>query len=193
MPKSRSEEDKITMLHSVIPHRVAAVEAMSHAVQFRVDRKDGDSGHFSVVLGAEIHGNANAVLNPWLEAGIIHGRALLEFMGLTYDRKNETLKSRDQDARETDWRISDFGLNPVSPEDARSAYGGPPEEADRSLVSIMLFADRSIAHMTDMLEPDKFGSHNLQIASEGIRALIERFLYIPLGIPMPRSLFTRAE
>jgi len=172
---------------------MAALEAMGHAVQMRVDRRKGDDGSSTVILRTEIRGNANAVLNAWLEAGIMHGRALLEFLGLTYDRKTELLKARDPKKKDTDWRISDFELPLVSPNDAKAIYQGTPEEAERSLVSVMIFADRSIAHMTDMLDAEKFGSHHLRIASDGIRALVVRFLYEPLGLPAPESQFSRAK
>ncbi len=48
---------------------------------------------------------------------------------------------------------------------APSSIGQKPGWAEESLVRIMVFANRAIAHTTDPIDLDRFGTHHLHIAS----------------------------
>ncbi|WP_140648937.1 hypothetical protein [Rhodanobacter glycinis] len=186
---ARTKEEKDFVLNRAIPRRLDGLRAMAVAVDMRIKKDPDDDGHFSLTFGGreQAAGNAVAVMDSWLENGLIHGRALLEFLGLWSD--GDRLTARGQSRYGNDWRITDFELPSVTPAQAIAAYRGSPEEAEQSLVSIMVFANRAVSHMTDSLRPDRFGSHNLEIASRGIHALVVHNLYTPLGLPEPQSGF----
>jgi hypothetical protein len=95
--------------------------------------------------------------------------------------------------RDTDWRLADFDLPPVTRAQAIKAYKGDADEAEQSLVSIMVFANRGIAHITDLIDPKRFGTHHLEIASRGIHALVVGHLYRPLGRAEPPFGFPKSK
>ena len=182
---ARSNEDKSYMLRSVIPSRLGALDALDAAIRI-IERKDpDDAGDFAMFLSGAVvaKGSAYGILNPWREVGLVHARALLEFLGLW--ESGGRLVERTGRHWKTDWRITDFGLPAVKPAQAIGAYRGAPEEAERALVCVMIYANRAVAHMTDPLEANVYSTNEVRIACQGIRALVEGFLYRPLNLVPP--------
>lgn len=191
MPRSQSDKD--FLLERVVPHRLHSLYALTIAIDLIAKKSPDDAGAFTLSINGNgaVQGGAAALTNAWLEAGIVHGRALLEFLGL--GERNGKLTERGVPRQPTDWRIADFGLPPVTRAQAIEAYTGRPDEAEESLVGIMVFANRAIAHITDLVDPERFGTHHLEIASRGIYALIIRHLYKPLNLPEPPFGFPRTR
>ena len=181
----RSYEERNYILNSVIPSRLGALDALDAAIRI-IERKDpDDAGEFAMFLAGTVvaKGNGYGILNPWREVGLIHGRALLEFLGLWESRGK--LVERTGKRWQSDWRITDFGLPTVKPAQAIGAYQGAPEEAEKALVCVMIYANRSVAHMTDPLDANVYSTNEVRIACRGIRALVEGFLYVPLNLDCP--------
>src|SRR5215207_2941710 len=84
-----------------------------------------------------MEGNLNAFTNPAIEAGLIHCRALLEFLGLC-DRDGQLSNRKRRNPG--DVGIEHFGnadgpLKMVKPETALSKYDGGREEAEKALLT----------------------------------------------------------
>ena len=186
----RSDDEKTFVLDHVIPQRLHALYALTISIDIRGAKDPADDGRFSLAINGKTRaeGNAAGVIDPWLEIGIVHGRALLEFLGLWESNGRLTERQR---GRPNDWRLTDFDLPSVTPAQAIASYAGGADEAEQSLVSIMVFANRAIAHITEPVDPERFGSHHLQIACRGIYALIARYLYTPLEREAPDFYFRR--
>lgn len=188
----RSQADKDFVLDRAVPHRLQALYALTMAVDLIAKKNPDDAGGFSLEVNGNVavQGSAAGITNAWLEVGIVHGRALLEFLGLS--EKDGALIER-KGPRDTDWRLADFDLPPVTRAQAIKAYKGDADEAEQSLVSIMVFANRGIAHITDLIDPERFGTHHLEIASRGIHALVVGHLYRPLGRAEPPFGFPKSK
>jgi hypothetical protein len=135
-----------------------------------------------------IEGNLNAFTNPAIEAGLIHCRALLEFLGLC--EKKGVLGNRSS-RRDDDVGIEHFRdpdgqpLKMVDPEAALKLYGGERDEAEKALLLVIQKTNKGLAHTTlDLLEQP--GDVDLlEIASRGIPTLVINYVYDPLGLPRP--------
>ena len=132
-------------MQAVAVFNIAARYAMSWqtppALEMRFDEK------------IVIRGRATAFTNPAIEAGIMHCRALLEFLGLRCDRKDPARLAQRLGKMEDDFVIEDFvgpsgPLSKVSVEQALMPYPGPKEEAEMALASVIHAANKGIAHMT---------------------------------------------
>ncbi len=138
-----------------------------------------------------IEGNSNAFINPAIEAGVIHSRALLEFLGLNMSR-NGRLQNPIGPRKPDDIGIELFAnatgsLARVSPTQALSRHPGGEAEAEQSLLSVFRLANKGLAHLTSSFLASPEETRLLEIASRRIPALIVSYLYTPLGIPAPAS------
>lgn len=137
-----------------------------------------------------ITGRSTAYTNPVIEAGIIHCRALLEFIGLTVPRRDQTkLVERQQKPSGDDVFIENFSLPRVTPDQAASGY---PERdvAYRALARVIHAAHKLVAHPTSGLisEPDDLDL--FAVASSGVPSLMTSYFYTPLGLAPPSSCIT---
>jgi hypothetical protein len=135
-----------------------------------------------------VEGNLNAFTNPAIEAGLMHCRALLEFLGLcmTKDRRLGNIKERrSSDVGIEDFRNSSRPLKKVAPDEALKLYPGPREEAENALLAVFQITNKGLAHVTeDLIENPEHGSL-IEIASRGVPSLMVSYLYTPLGLPAP--------
>lgn len=182
--------DRDHVLHELIPYRLSAVAALTIALRHRQswDRPRSLEIYFDKVLAIE--GNSNAFTNPVIESGLIHCRALLEFLGLT--AKNGRLQSISSPRRPDDIGIEDFTgargrLNILTPSVALSAYSGDQEEAESALLSVFHSTNKGLAHFTCGFDASQGDAHLLEVASRGIPALVISHLYTPLGLPAPAT------
>lgn len=144
-----------------------------------------------------ITGRATAFTNPAIEAGVVHCRALLEFMGLTVKRGDETrLAARGPRRYPDDLFIEDFAnadgnpLPPVSPAQAIARYPGDKGEAERALARVILAANKVLAHPTAGWIPNPDDLYLIATASRGVRALLISHFYTPRGLEPPPSPIT---
>lgn len=181
------------VLNSVIPYRLQAVSMANLVANLRQSWDSPKSMKIYFDDQLRFTGNSNAFSNPVLETGIIHCRALLDFLGLKVDPKdstrliNRTLKKTRSD---DDWLIEKFsnGAGPlpiVTPLAAISHYQGPSSDAEAALAGVLHTANKGLAHMTSGLTLSATDITHFEIASRGIRALVISHLYTPLGLPAP--------
>lgn len=179
--------DRDEVLHRLIPYRMQAVDTLNYALRLR--SKWGESPRMEIFVEGKqiIEGNLNAFTNPTIEFGLMHCRALLEFIGLQdWNGKLGRKQKRNKD----DIGIECFSnangaLSIVDPERVFAKYEGSPQEAESAILTVFHLTNKGLAHITAsfMERPEQ---HNLvEIASRGVPKLIVSYLYTPLGLPAP--------
>ncbi|MEI6399391.1 MAG: hypothetical protein WCO71_11535, partial [Pseudomonadota bacterium] len=184
MPQDTKLSDFLT---KTAPYRMHAVEIFRFALRLRSEWAEAPPMEISVGDKLVVEGNLNAFTNPAIEAGVIHSRALLQFLGLCC-RNNKlcNIKGRKDD----DIGIEHFAdkngpLAIVSPDEAISRYQGERIEAEKALLNIFRVANKGLAHITqDFIDHPESGTL-LDIASRGIPSLVISHLFTPLGLPAP--------
>ena len=175
-------------LEERIPYMMHAVGVFNYALRLRSEWTAAPSMQMFVEGKMVIDGNLNAFTNPAIEAGLIHCRALLEFLGLC--EKHGALENKPQ-RRGDDIRVEHFNdkcgnpLKAVTPENALRLYSGSQEDAEKALLLIFRYANKGLAHMTQDLCKHPEDGFLLEIASRGIPTLVINYLYDPLGAPRP--------
>lgn len=181
------------IIYQIIPYRLQAIEIANVVISLRTDWDVPKSMKIYFDDQLMITGSSNAFTNPVLETGLIHCRALLDFLGLKVDLKDPTkLKNRNHKRRRQDDFVIEYfidennhPLSLVSPQDAVSLYQGPASEAEAALAGVLHCANKGLAHMTSGLLLDATDIQHFEIASRGTKNLIERYFYTPLGISPP--------
>lgn len=135
-----------------------------------------------------VEGSSNGFINPAIEAGLMHCRALLEFLGLCV--RNGRLQNIGLPRRQDDIGIESFSnasgaLRLVTPEAAIAHYTGPNEEAEKALLAVFHAANKGFAHFTSGFDPSLVDGDAIEVASRGVPTLIISHLYTPLGLPAP--------
>ena len=147
-----------------------------------------------------VEGTLHGFTNPCIEAGMMHCRALLEFLGLR--DKNGRLGSIKERRHPTDIGIEDFNtssgaaLKKLTPADAVGRYPGPSLEAENALLAIFQVTNKGLAHVTEDLNDSPEHARLIEIASQGIPVLMVGCFYKPMGLPAPNYKLThraRAE
>ena len=180
------------VLNRWIPYRLQALDTLQFA--WRWIGESDTSRLVEVFEGGQLklRGNVEAIANPMIEVGIIHARALLEFLGLctSNGRLDQIRKRRPDDVAFEHYSTREVPLSIVSPSAAAlSAYQGPTEEAEIALVAIFEFANKGLAHLTTGALSGEYTDQHLEIACRGIPVLLHNHLYAKLGrnVPSPPS------
>ena len=135
-----------------------------------------------------IEGTSSAVTNPMIEAGLIHCRALLEFLGLCAkggSLANVKLPRRRDDIGIEHFSNSSGSLPLVTPTEAVAPYSGDKAIAEAALLMVLHVSNKGLAHFTSNLDRSVADVRLLEIASRGIEVLVHNKLYTPLGLPSP--------
>jgi hypothetical protein len=180
------------IINRIIPYRLQAVDAANSAARLRSswDAPKAMKIYFDEKL--RITGNSNAYTNPVLESGLIHCRALLDFLGLKADPKNskklicrDPKKNKEDDAVIERFSNSNGTLPLVTPQEAITRYQGSQSEAEAALAGVLHTANKGVAHITSGLDLSASDISHLEIASRGVRALVVSHFYTPLGLLPP--------
>ena len=179
------------ILERWIPYRLQAVETLQFAWLWAAESDEPREVTVHVDGNLKIKGNVAAVANPMIEAGIIHARALLEFMGLcaSKGRLAQIIKRRKDDVAIEHYSTAQFPLCHVKLEEALAAYAGPAHEAETALLAIFDLANKGHAHLTLCAPSTNYTDDHIDIACRGIPVLLNNHLYAKLGrkIPEPPS------
>jgi hypothetical protein len=180
------------IINRIIPYRLQAVDAANSAARLRSswDAPKAMKIYFDEKL--RITGNSNAYTNPVLESGLIHCRALLDFLGLKADPKNskklicrDPKKNKEDDAVIERFSNSNGPVPLVTPQEAITRYQGSQSEAEAALAGVLHTANKGVAHITSGLDLSASDISHLEIASRGVRALVVSHFYTPLGLLPP--------
>ncbi|MCU0884839.1 MAG: hypothetical protein MUC44_07800 [Beijerinckiaceae bacterium] len=190
-----SENPKVK---SLLDYRMQAVFGLMWALELRScwDR----APPFSILVNERliVEGNLSAITNPMMEAGFLHCRALLEFLGLQASEKGnagsvklvELKKRRNDDVGIEHFKNADGPLKILSPHVALSRYRGPAEDAEKSFLSIFKIANKHLLHNTTAFFDDDDNPHGVNVAVHGIPALMKSYFYTPLGLLPPTPWIT---
>ena len=186
-------DEKQDFVERILPHRLGAVEVMGFAIRFRSQWSAPVRMEILFEGKLSIEGLSSAFTNPAIETGIIHCRALLEFLGLRVDKANHAKLAQRPSARGDDLLIEHFAnsagpLPRVTPSEAVAAYKGSPEGAERSLARVIHVANKGLAHSTVGLITDSDDQRLVEIASRGVPSLLMKHFYTPLDLALPPAL-----
>lgn len=172
-----------------IPYRLEAVETLRWAWALS-EESNGASIEVHVDGHCRLHGNVGAIANPMIEAGFIHARALLEFLGLAVTKGGAlcvVTNRRPGDVAVENFSTPSVILHRATPASVAAAYPGPREEAEESLVVLFQTSNRWLAHVTDGAMSKEWTDHHIDVALRGIPVLVHNHLYAPLGLQLPNS------
>ena len=174
-----------------IPYRLQALDTLKFAWDWMGESDEPRPVEVLCNGKVTLRGNVAAIANPMIEVGIIHARALLEFLGLCVNRGklSQIAKRRADDIAVEHYSTPLHPLEMVSPAAAIAAYMGPPGLAESSLIAVFEFANKGLAHLSTGLQDGKYTDQHLEIACQGIPVLLHNHLYAKLGrvIPHPPS------
>ena len=175
------------VLNLWIPYRLQALETLQFAWRWIGESETPRRVEVFEEGRLRLRGNVAAIANPMIEVGVIHARALLEFLGLcaTNGKLAQIKKRRPDDIAVEHFSTPAVPLSIVSPSEAISAYQGPNDEAERALVAIFEFANKGLAHLTTENLSAEYTDHHLDIACRGIPVLLHNHLYAKLGMQIP--------
>ena len=178
------------VIHRLIPYRLNAVDTFTTALHLRNKWDVAPPMQMFVDGKLAVEGNLNAFTNPVIETGVIHCRALLEFLGLCRSRSGKLENVRGA-RRADDSGIEHFAnasgpLSLVSPMQACARYPGGVVEAENALLAVFVTANKGVAHLTILDTSSAEQSRLLEIASRGIPALVISHFYTPLGLESPK-------
>ena len=177
------------LLNEIIPYRMQAVDTLNLATRLAKSWPHPPPLEIHVNGKLQVEGNLYAFTNPAIEAGLVHCRALLEFLGLAANKGRIVNIDRRQ-RRTSDIGIEHFStasgnLSMVNPETVLSRYGGGQEEAEKALLAVFQITNKGIAHVTEDIKDNPDHGRLIEIASLGVPSLVVSYLYTPLGLPAP--------
>jgi hypothetical protein len=177
------ESKRHRLLHEILPYRMMSVNIMRRAIYWHAQWPHPTPMQIHADGKVIVDGNLNAFINPAIEAGLVHCRALLEFLGLIMNRSGRLANVGGR--RPTDIGIEHFGLSKVSPDAVLTRYDGGEEDAEKALLSVFEITNKGIAHVTEDMKDNLDHGRLVEIAGRGVPSLVITYLYTPLGLPAP--------
>lgn len=183
-----------SLLNEIIPYRMQAVDTLILATRLVARWPHPPPLEIHINGKLQVEGNLYAFTNPAIEVGLVHCRALLEFLGLAANKGRIVNIDRRQ-RRTSDIGIEHFStasghLSMVNPETALSRYRGGKEEAEKALLAVFQITNKGIAHVTEDIKDNPDHRRLIEIASLGVPSLVVSYLYTPLGLPAPNYKLT---
>ena len=179
-------EDYLTRL---LPHRLDALAIAVLMLNFRLKWEEPKAMQIFVEGRLQFEGKTTMFTNPTLEVGVLHARALLEFIGLKVS--SGKLIQLPPSARQSNDAAIEKILSPagrlslVTPEDAAAIHPGDPEKAKRVLAELITAAHKGLAHSSATYFSSPIESEDVLLALQLTQQLVERFVYLPLGRGRP--------
>jgi hypothetical protein len=177
------------VLERWIPYRVQAIETLEFAWNWTGEHAQPQEVLVLVEGKVKLRGNVASIANPMIEAGFIHARALLEFLGLCVrkGRLAQVERRQPDDIAVEHFSSAEFPIEKATPEEALAAYPGAAVEAEEALIAIFELANKGMAHVTAGVAPGKYTEQHLITACRGIPVLVHNHLYAKLGRSMPKA------
>ena len=175
-------EDYLTRL---LPHRLDALAIAVLMLKFRLKWEEPKSMQIFVDGRLQFEGRTTMFTNATLEIGVLHARALLEFIGLK--AKDGLLVQIDPKTRQLDDAAIEkvFGqtgaLPLVSPEDVGAIHPDDSEAAKRAIAQLIVAAHKGLAHTSASYFSNPMNALDILLALELTQRLVEKHVYSPLG------------
>lgn len=179
-------EDYLTRL---LPHRLDALAIAVLMLKFRLRWEEPKSMQIFVEGQLQFEGRTTMFTNPALEIGVLHARALLEFIGLK--AKNGLLLQVNPDKRPPDDAAIEKVPGPtgalplVSPEDVGAIHPDDSEAARRAIAQLIVAAHKGLAHTSATYFSNPMNAQDILLALELTQRPVEKHVYSPLGRQRP--------
>jgi hypothetical protein len=173
-------------LQRLLPYRLGSLAMLELFVKLRLTWGEAKSVQVFVEKRLQFTGTTNFLTNPVFDAGVLHVRSLLEFLGLkAKGGKLESLQSRRPDDAGIEFIPSGSGfLRMVTPAQARAVNAC----GERALVQVCEAAGKGVAHSTLLYPSSPTDIECIGLAANICQRLFEQHVYSPLGRPYPRPL-----
>jgi hypothetical protein len=182
----RESMDNDEILKDLLPYRMKAVDILNRALHLQA--KHG-APRIKVCSDNELlfEGNLNAFTNGAIEAGLMHCRALLEFLGLrAHEGRLGTVgKRRNDDKGIEHFSTASISLSQLTLDQTLSWHDGGRDEAEKVLLAVFRITNKGIAHFTADFASHPEDGNLIEIASRAVPHLVISHLYKPLGLPVP--------
>lgn len=177
-------------IERILPYRMQSVSVLNYALRcvMKWDKPKSLVIKFDGIKCVE--GLSTAFTNAAIEAGIMHCRAILEFLGLLVDSTNHAKLMIRQKRKHDDLLIEDFTgpkgrLSKITIDEALSPYKGDRDEAEKALARVIHVANKALAHQTTGPFEDLEDLKLLEIASRGVPSLVINYFYTRMGLKAP--------
>lgn len=180
-------EDYLTRL---LPHRLDALAIAVLMLKFRLKWEEPKSMQIFVDGRLQFEGSTTLFTNPTVEIGVLHARALLEFIGLKAN-KDGLLRQVDPKSRQLDDAAIERITGPtgalplVSPEDVGAILPNNSEVAKHAIVNLIVAAHKGLAHTSATYFANPRNAQDIMLALELTQKLVEKHVYSPLGRQRP--------
>ena len=176
-------------LSRLIPHRLDALAIAVLMLKFRMKWEEPKPMQIFVEGQLQFEGLTNLFTNPIFETGVLHIRALLEFLGLKANfgklvQLDISTRRRDDSGIEKIAGPTGF-LPLVTPEQVRSSYPADPALAETSLVAVIAAANKGLAHFSTKYPANPTDVKHVLLAAQLTQQLFEERVYAPLGRQRP--------
>jgi hypothetical protein len=176
-------------LQRLLPHRLDALAILDLLVALRLKWREPKAMQVLVEGKTQFSGTTNLLTNPVLESGILHERALLEFVGLRV-RSGSLENIPPKDRRKDDAGIEKIPyagsyLKVVTPAEAAASHPADPSFGVTCLVAAWEAAGKGVAHATTIYPANPTQVEQVGIAAQMIQAVVEKHVYRALGRTRP--------
>jgi len=178
------------IIDKILPYRMQSTSILNLALRYVIDWDKPKSLEIRFDGKTCIEGLSTAFTNAAIESGIMHCRALLEFLGLKADNSDHTKLASRTGKQKDDLVIEDFTgpngqLARITIDEALSPYKGARDEAENALARVIHIANKGIAHSTLGPVDDPEDLRLLEIASRGVPTLVINYFYRRMGLKAP--------
>ena len=181
--------DSADYLTRLLPHRLDAVAIAVLMLRFRLKWQEPKPMQIFVEGRLQFEGRTTLFTNPAIEVGVLHARALLEFIGLKVNAGKliqAAASSRQPDDAAIEKLVSSAGPLPlVTPEEAGAIHPANPEAAKQALARVIAAAHKGLAHSSATYFASPIDAQQTLLALQLTQQLVEHHVYAPLGIERP--------
>lgn len=176
-------------LSRLLPHRLDALAIAVLMLKFTMQWKEPKPMQIYVDHRLQFEGRTTMFTNPALEVGVLHARALLEFMGLKAVSgilvQAVSNSRRSDDAAIEKLTGPNGPLSLVTPEEAGAIHPSDPEGAKQALAQTIVAGHKGLAHSSATYFSKPVQAERILLALQVTQKLIERYVYLPLGRQRP--------
>lgn len=172
-----------------IPYRIDAVRGATWTMEMQTRVHGSEKMSISIRNKFEYDGYVGYFLQPMLEIGLVHARALLEFVGLYAKNGNleQINRRRPNDIAIEHYSVDGRQLSMVTPTEICSYIDMPDVVVLWSLVGIIEQTNKNLAHVTtgEILNMAMHGQ--IRCALNALPDVIERCFYNELRLENPAN------
>ncbi len=178
------------LIDKTMPYRMQSASILNLALRYAIQWNAPKPMEIYFDGKLSIEGLSTGFTNSAIEAGIVHCRSILEFLGIKGNPSNNSKLLIRSNKRKNDLVIEDFSgpdgvLSKITIQEAVRPYQGATDEAEVALARLIYVANKGIAHFTLGPIEDTEDMRLLEIASRGVPTLAVNYFYSRMGLPAP--------